>query len=228
MAKVKSIEFDICGVREKFDIKVNSKGVFFIDIPKHLTGIFEEATNRQNIISNSTLDGLERQFSDVIVKYQNTKVVKDLFIKIYYHASMEYARKADGDRLFPSSGSEYNIQGFNMDSSSLSFDFEVLMRVTRDETVTWYETSTYKGPDGDRFSSITRQREMVKTGDIIESRKMHYFEANSGLIPYSDAMIVKLTHIREELRKISETLFNLVRLDPIKLEEAILNIKLIG
>ncbi len=227
MAKVKSIEFDICGVREKFDIKVNSKGVFFIDIPKHLSGIFEAATNRQNTISNSTLDGLERQFSDVVVKYQNSKVVKDLFIRIYYKSCLEYAKDSNGNRLFPVSGSEYNFGGFITDGSALAFDFEVLMRVTRDETVTWYNTSVYTGPDRDRFSDITRQREPVKTGDIIENRKYNFFEPKSGIIPYSETIVIQLTHIRNELRKISETLFNLVELEPVQLEQAILNTKLI-
>lgn len=227
MAKVKSVEFEIRGTREKFDIKVNSKGIFFIDIPEHLIDVFDGITNRSYMISNTTLDGIERMLGNAIANYKNSKVTCDLFIKIYYGASMEYAENKDGGRLFPHHGSEYNMSGGFMNTSSIAFDFEVLMKVTRDEKVTWYETTKWKGSSDERFSEITQEREMVNEGDIVATRRLHHFESKTGLLPYSEAVLMQLTHIQDELRKISETLYKLVELDPVKLEEAILNTKLI-
>lgn len=211
MAKFKDIKYDIGGREVVVPVHVNKDGIFTAKLPREILNMDRSLRSE---MSEGTFRQIELNLLKIITKYKNSTVTQDLFLAVRYGSCGNYCKSAKGsESYFLFRGpldKKYQISLSFDSGSAIMFDFEIIIRETRDAEVTYYKSEIATG-DNEYWDSSLMEKVFAKKGDIIKrDRYSGYSMEKATLIPYTKEALENLTHIQEQLRIISETLFNLV------------------
>lgn len=221
MAKVGTIEYTFEQQEFKTPVYVNSKGIFKVMLPPAVASALQ-IDKEQNA---STLSDLHHVFFEALINYQNRVTTEDLLIAIQYAAHGEYTYKKNKESVLFGNNTSYELRFNSWNSiSCLGFDFHVVIKETIDGKVKYYEAK--KGKELRLKDKYTIQYESHPEKFfkycLFQERENHQF------IPYSEMSHQVLLQAREQIRTLSELLFNFITQEPAQIESTLLNQKLLG
>lgn len=207
MAKVSVIKYEIDGIKYATNVNCKSDGQFTCYLPDVVVKAL--AVNRE--MRFATLHELEKHFNDVLDRYKTANTTQELYIFLRYGAIGKFAVKEDGLPLFGEYLNKYDIAiSFSTGCSALRFDFFVVIKETVDTVTKYYKTFEQDGEYNKKNNASVYSPEDYKH------------------VPYSDAALTTLKRARENLRRISEQLFNFIEQDEKTIELALTNMKLLA
>jgi hypothetical protein len=206
MAKIKTLKLELKEKEYKINVNCTSAGVFTANIPREIS----EALGINSRVELSTLGELEREIYDVFHKYKTSTTTEELFLAIKYGALGTFNKKSDGYPLYGRDKKDkFGVDGsFMKNDNILVFEYRVLLKLTVDGKVSWYNTNYgYEGMH-------------PKEGEEKQYRKrsVTWSVDNYVLVSYSEEAKATLVEIEEVIRQASETLFNFVSLDEDKVQ----------
>lgn len=202
MAKITDIKFNLNNKDYIIPVNVNSKGEFKTELPREIA----TALKIQSQINSSQLNDVLTVFYSALDKYKKAQTIQQLFIAISYGSSGQYNRNAGGGALHNSNNSKYQIRQQFGGLDCIGFEFDVIILESVDGIGTYY--TTRKGDP----TSIFQDRKNEDPERYYKNREAYNMDKYK-LIPFNEIHLSTLMNAQENLRKLSEMLFNFIEQD---------------
>lgn len=195
MAKIKDIDYQLGGERKKTQVKCSSAGIFSVSLPSEVA----TALGLRAEITGGSLPEVETSFHKAIRKFREAKTTQDIFILIQFKARGLFFERADGTKLDSARNSPfYDDSSFAKVDNTMGFGFQVAIKENVAGNITWYKAG-----------------KNLSKGHQISDYKI----ADYRVIPFTPQALASLEAGQENLRKLSEFLFDFVSQDEKLLEQ---------
>lgn len=219
MAKITDFKFNLGGKDYKVPVNCTSSGQFNVHLPQ----VVADSLGLNKTIRAQSLAELEKQFNESLQRYKEAETHEELIIGIRYSACGKCIEKSDGSYMFsPNSRPEHYLDvSFGEGGNAISLEFKVFFKVTIDGNQTWYSARQGKDYAHRDEKHINNPEKWFRDNIKINMKKWK-------LIPYSEQAYKTLSNGVEQLRKISELLFNFISQDESQIAIALENNRLLG
>jgi len=218
MAKIKTKKYEF----DKKEIEVNfncsSSGVFSTNLPR---AIQEKLGLDIQIVGNS-LKEIEGILDQAFLDYKNARTSYRLLIAICFGANGDFTKNQDNtyNLCFDKEGGRYKLNGFFYDMPCIGIDYSVIIEENRDGRI-YYHSTIPKGTLACFNNSVT-------IGNYVSTGGSNYMAKKYKLIEFSEAALKNLNSIKEQLRRASAFLIELLTSDKMEIILSNGNFKLLN